>query len=228
MKWDALSSTLAVTSICTRNWWWVKSALHTFRWASAHSNTKSSFCLFSPTVYMKKKSLLRLMYLYYLLSNPFKVVFLSCWRNPAHAKNNMSNLQNFFFFNLLNGYFKIAAASLSHWSWPNSVQLIALLWSPTFGSLVPKGIIDKQLEHSLHLEIRFAKNAFDCESKHTHRHAQTGTPGRGWENHLWKAVNIAHSFFWDVLLWLGPGCGSKLLVQEKNHAQRWKMNSLRS
>lgn len=46
------------------------------------------------------------------------------------------------------------------------MQLIALLLSPTFDSLVTKAIIDKQLGYSLHSEITFAKNAFDCESKH--------------------------------------------------------------
>lgn len=62
------------------------------------------------------------------------------------------------------------------------MQLIALLWSLTFDSLVTKGIIDKQLGYSLHSEITFAKNAFDCESKHTHR--DTHTPGKDCENHL--------------------------------------------
>lgn len=149
-----------------------------FQMSLAHSNTKPSFLPFFSHCLHEKKSLLRLMYLYYLLSNPFKLFFSAVGETLLMQKITCL-IYKTFFFNLLNGYFKIAAASLSHWSWPNSVQLIALLWSPTFGSLVPKGIIDKQLEHSLHLEIRFAKNAFDCESKHTHRHAQTGTPGRG-------------------------------------------------
>lgn len=54
------------------------------------------------------------------------------------------------------------------------MQLIALLWSPTFDSLVTKAIIDKLLEYSLHSKITFAKNAFECESKHRDRQTHQG------------------------------------------------------
>ena len=54
------------------------------------------------------------------------------------------------------------------------MQLIALLWSLTFDSLVTKAIIDKQLGYSLHSEITFAKNVFYFESKRTHRQTHQG------------------------------------------------------